>query len=517
MIHPSVGGRAPRLRARLADDTGSLAFAVLVTFVGMALTLLLVPVVKAQSASTREDGRRVVALSAAQAGLDIALGHIQAASNGLGTGVLRNLPCGPFTGNVGAGGTARYQVTIDYYQVDPRGHEQDTNWLNSNLPIQCINGGGAYVTPSFALLRSFGTDQATGAFSSVPVRSLVAAYKFQITNENIPGGNIRTYKNGLDLCLDAGSSSPAAGTNVALQPCVEGSPQQKWAYSPNLSLLLVASRTPANPQGVCVDAGSPQATGSVAKVQPCVSPKAIQQQWSLDDASYFEGTSDGKTLNGLCLNAQSPNVAGTFVILGKKSAGTCTTLWSPEAPAGAGAAGPATGQLVNFAQFGRCLDVTNQDVTWPYEIAWPCKQAPDPTTLTWNQVFSIPAVPVNGTSATGPITTVKSGITYCLKSPNSTTMYADYVIVAACGAPTADEVWTVYGNTGNYATSYRIADKNGYCLAPTDQYAANPDLFSNGTLTSKMTVAVCSDSTLQKWNAPPNILQSLPLSNIREG
>ncbi len=467
MIHPSAGGRAPRLRARLADDTGSLAFAVLVTFVGMALTLLLVPVVKAQSASTREDGRRVVALSAAQAGLDIALGHIQAASNGLGTGVLRNLPCGPFTGNVGAGGTARYQVTIDYYQVDPRGHEQDTNWLNSNLPIQCINGGGAYVTPSFALLRSFGTDQATGAFSSVPVRSLVAAYKFQITNENIPGGNIRTYKNGLDLCLDAGSSSPAAGTNVALQPCV--------------------------------------------------SPKAIQQQWSLDDASYFEGTSDGKTLNGLCLNAQSPNVAGTFVILGKKSAGTCTTLWSPEAPAGAGAAGPATGQLVNFAQFGRCLDVTNQDVTWPYEIAWPCKQAPDPTTLTWNQVFSIPAVPVNGTSATGPITTVKSGITYCLKSPNSTTMYADYVIVAACGAPTADEVWTVYGNTGNYATSYRIADKNGYCLAPTDQYAANPDLFSNGTLTSKMTVAVCSDSTLQKWNAPPNILQSLPLSNIREG
>ena len=36
------------------------------------------------------------------------------------------------------------------------------------------------------------------------------------------------------------------------------------------------------------------------------------------------------------------------------------------------------------------------------------------------------------------------------------------------------------------------------------------------TNTSKIIVATCSGSTLQKWNAPPDILQSLPLSNIRE-
>jgi len=173
--------------------------------------------------------------------------------------------------------------------------------------------------------------------------------------------------------------------------------------------------------------------------------------------------------------------------------------------------------VVNFAQFGRCLDVTNKDVTYAFEIAWPCKQAPDPTTLTWNEVWTMPTVPNGGISATGPIVTNKSGTLYCLKSPNSTAAGAYYVVVAACpGSPTADEVWTVYGNTGTYETSYRILDKNGYCLAATDQYATNPDLFSNGYLTSKIIMAACSGSTLQKWNAPPNILQSLPLDNIRE-
>jgi hypothetical protein len=97
----------------------------------------------------------------------------------------------------------------------------------------------------------------------------------------------------------------------------------------------------------------------------------------------------------------------------------------------------------------------------------------------------------------------------------------NYPIVAACGSgptpnPTADEVWTVYRDTGSYDTSYRIMDKNGYCLAATDQYAPSPDLFSNGTNTSKIIVTACSGSTLQKWNAPPNILQSLPLDNMRE-
>ncbi|OLE29231.1 MAG: hypothetical protein AUG44_05105 [Actinobacteria bacterium 13_1_20CM_3_71_11] len=481
---------------RWREDTGSLPFAMLVTLVGMTLTLLLVPVVTGQIGSSREN-------------------------DGSGNGDLAALPCGPLTGFVSTSGPARYKVTVDYYQTDPRGHEQDAAWLAANPPVSCINGGGTQVTPSYALLQALGTDQATGSLDTVPpavpVRTLFATYAFQITNQNIPGGLIRTYRGSRTLCLDAGSSSPAAGTNVQMQPCVEGSLQQKWAYSTNLSLVLVPSRTAANPVGMCVDAGSPEALNAVAKVQPCINPKTARQQWSIDDLSRFLGTTDGKNTNDFCLNEKNPDTPGSFVILDSKSGGTCSTHWAPDASAGAGAAGPSTGQVVNFAQFGRCLDVTNKDVTYAFEIAWPCKQAPDPTTLTWNEVWTMPTVPNGGISATGPIVTNKSGTLYCLKSPNSTAAGAYYVVVAACpGSPTADEVWTVYGNTGTYETSYRILDKNGYCLAATDQYATNPDLFSNGYLTSKIIMAACSGSTLQKWNAPPNILQSLPLDNIRE-
>jgi len=511
--------------SRLRDDRGSLPFAMLVMLVAIAVTAVITPIAVTQIRSTREDNHRTGSLAAAQAGLDVALAHIQAANNGSGTGVLSALPCGPLSGTVSTASPTWYKVTIAYYLTDPRGHENDAAWQTANPPVSCIAGGGAQTTPGYALLRSYGTDQptadpATTDITKLANRKLTATYIFQITNQNIAGGNIRTYKSAVQLCLDAGSSSPTAGTNVQMQPCVVGAPQQKWAYSANLSLVLVTSRTAALPNGMCVDAGTPEVTGAVAKLQPCGFPKLIQQQWSLDDNSYFEGTTDGKTLNKLCLKAQTADTAGSFVILSSTTLG-CGTRWVPDASAGAGAAGPSTGQLVNFLQFGRCLDVTNKDVTYAYDIAWPCKQAPDPTTLTWNQVWSIPAVASGAKSATGPISTVYSGTTYCLKSPNSTVMYSDYVYVAACpGGPTADEVWTVYGNTGDYLTSYRILDKNGYCLAPTDQNAPNPDLFSNGDQTSKMTVAVCSASLyqnkLQKWNAPPNILQSLPLSNIRE-
>ena len=51
--------------------------------------------------------------------------------------------------------------------------------------------------------------------------------------------------------------------------------------------------------------------------------------------------------------------------------------WAPDAAVGAGAAGPLTTQIVNFSQFGRCIDVTNQDVTSTFLIVWPCKQAPN--------------------------------------------------------------------------------------------------------------------------------------------
>jgi hypothetical protein len=74
--------------------------------------------------------------------------------------------------------------------------------------------------------------------------------------------------------------------------------------------------------------------------------------------------------------------------------------------------------------------------------------------------------------------------------------------------------WTVTGS-GPYASSYRIMDKTGYCLEPRED-ATNPDYFSSGYQISKIYVNTCSSSTLQKWNAPPNIEQATPIKDIGE-
>ena len=515
-------GRPPGKRIRWADDTGSISLALLLTLIGVALSSLLVPIVLTQIGSTREDIQRVHALHAAQAGLDVAAGHIRAADDGWGAGLIGKLPCGPLSGRVGVGGTARYQVTIDYLPTDPRG--QSDAWVATNR-ISCITGSGTYTTPRYALLRSQGTDVATGSFSSVPHRFLQATYIFQTSNPFSTGGLIHTFKTttGKDLCLDAGSGSPPPGTNVQLQNCDAEAVQQKFTYSRNLTLVLASSKTTSLPLGMCLDAGTPHAEGNVVQFQPCASTTIPQQQWSINDSANFEGTADGVTLDGFCFNVQTPNSAGSFMVLGDAAKSQCNRGYDniqafvPEASVGAGAAGAASGQLVNLAEYGRCLDVTDQDVKANYLIAWPCLQAPDPSSVSWNQKWVLPASATGGVSAPGPITTTPSSDLYCLQSPGSTAG-GDYVTVARCpsGSTPLSMTWTVYRNTGVYETSYRIKDGYGYCLSPTDPDASSPDFAPKGSQTSKIVVATCSGSELQKWNAPPFILQSLPLKDIGE-
>ncbi len=531
MTTSPVRRRALRHTARWADDTGSMALALLLTLIGISLSALLVPVILTQVGSTREDIQRVHALNAAQAGLDVALGHIRAADDGAGAGLIAKLPCPtlPLSGSVGVGGTARYEVNIDYLPSDPRGQPQ--SWIAANR-IACLAGGGTFSTPAYALLRSQGTDQPTGAFSSDPsqcpvaARCLQATYTFQTNNQHLIGGLIHVFKTATsnDLCMDAGSGSPAAGANLQMRPCSAGSSQQKFAYNENLTLVLVSSQTASMPLGMCLDAGTPQAVGLVVKFQACASTTSPQQQWSINDSANFEGTNDGIGLNGLCFNVQSQNVPGSFVVLGSVSGSDCRQgydnieTFSPDASVGAGAAGPGSGQLVDFSQFGRCLDVTEQNVGASYLIAWPCKQAPDPSNITWNQKWTLPAISATTGSGTGRITTTKpSSGTYCLQSPGSTAA-GQYVRVVLCpGSTPVNMTWTVYGDTGSYETGYRIKDGYGNCLSPTDPDATPPDFYTGGgQQISKIVVATCSGSTLQKWNAPPNILQSLPLKDIGE-
>lgn len=517
-------GRRPGHRAGAfrRDDSGSIPMAMLVVLLGTSLSALLVPIIVMQLTATRSDAQQLTALQAAQTGLDVALGHIRNATDDDGNGLLGKLPCGPISGALGAGSDARYQVRIDYLSADPKG--QNDQWITDNR-VTCMAGGGTFTAPRYALLRSHGTDRAAGPITDAPGRSLRATYTLQTKNDNIAGGLIHVYKQSTsrDLCLDAGTTSPPAGTRVRIQPCDSNSDEQKFSYNANLNLQLVHSKTSSLPGGMCLDSDVATWGGSLPSsvyvvFKPCAATTAPRQQWSFNDAANFEGTYDGNSTNRICFNVQTSNTPGSYIQL-RNACGanqSITQSFSPDVAVGAGAAGPGSDQIVNYKQFGRCIDVTGQAIGSSHMIVWPCKQSPNASNIAWNQKFQLPQVPEGSTSATGRIST-RPGSTYCMRSPGSTAAgkYVTFVICPSGSLP-KELQWTRYEMNESYANSYRIVDGYGHCLSPTDPSADPPDLFNSGDKVSKLVVARCDSSTLQKWNAPADIEQSTPLRDVLE-
>lgn len=500
-------GRARR------DDTGAMPLALLLTVVGVMVSGVLASMLMAQITGTRQMLGGGQALNAAEAGLDVATGHVRAANDasdptGLNNaGILAALPCGPFAGAVGVGGRATYLVSIEY---------RDKN----GTALPCVSGGGLGKTPTTALFVSVGTDPV-----SARTRTLNGTYTFRTTNKNIPGGLIPVYKTvtSKNLCLDAGSGAPNTGTSVTMQLCSPDSDQQTFAYNSNLTIVLVSSVTESRPLGMCLDAGAvPHTVTAPVTVQPCAASTQARQQWGFNDHANFEGTSDGLGLDGYCFNVLNPDTVGSPVVA-RRGASSCrqssynnVSSFTPEASVGAGAAAASTNQVVNYGQFGRCLDVTELNVNYKYLINWPCKQAPDPTRITWNQRWSLP-VPVGAaTSATGMISTTPS-TAKCLKSPLSTAKGLFVTLVNCPATATSATRWTVYGNTGVYATSYTIVDDNHACLAATDPTEVPArEMYPNGLKVSPIIVVACTGSTLEKWNADPDTLKATPLTDIGE-
>lgn len=505
---------------RRADDTGALPLAMLLTIVGVLLSAVMASIMAVQLTSTRRALQAARALDAAQAGLDIAVGHIRVANDGTainGTelrGEMKLLPCNQldggtraFTGQVGVGGKSTYAVAIEY---------QD----KFRLPITCQPGGGTLKAPVYAKLVSLGTD-----LNSDVRRTLEASYVFRSYNENIAGGQIQVYHNPGDkeLCFDAGSGSPTAETDVTMQPCVPDSDQQTFAYTRDLTLLLVSSINPNTQDGMCLDAGElDHVNDRRVKFRPCLVPKQPRQQWSFNDMANFEGTKDGVTLDGFCFHVEFPDVEGSGVIL-KKVGGSCyagynnRSTFSPDALVGAGAAGPATGQLVNFGQFGRCLDVTEQNKNYQYMIIWPCKQTPDPTLLSWNQRWETPP-PTTAEWVIGPIKTrPPASNPYCLESPGTITPQS-YVKIVECQTPLTDATkWKVWRNAVSYADRFQIQDFNGNCLTATDTDPATlPVLYPKGRRIAPAVILACNGNLRQKWNADPWALDPSPLDRVLE-
>jgi hypothetical protein len=529
-------------RARRADDAGSIPLAMLLTLVGITLSTVLATIVIAQITNTRTNMQRVTALGAAQAGVDVAVSHLRAAVDGTvdAVGNVRGdqarLPCDSagssqpgipqLEGQAGVA-TTRYQVLIAYLPATLDPHGKDDQWVYANA-IACTAGSGPISAPGFAVLISTGT--VTAGIDGTATRQLRATYTFRLTSSQVVGGPIRTFRpttSSPDLCLDAGPVvPPPTGQLLKVQTCND-SPAQQFAYTDKLNLLLAATRS-GSAKGMCVDAAPPTAAApsyTAVTFQPC-SLTAPRQVWSWNRYANFQGTTNLTSQSGspfFCLNMQNPNTVNSNVIAvrrcGENVAGetyNTTETFFIDASAGAGKAGKPTGQLVNREQFGRCVDVTNGNVTFAgeYLVAWPCKQDPGGV-VEWNQKWALPTITVQGGSATGRITTSSPSGLNCLTLPVAPSKYV-WLSTTSCASGTITNPlkWTRFEDTTDNLTKYTIRAYNGLCLTLTDPAV---DRHTDGADVSKLVLAPCDGSLVQKWNAPAKLDKAVPLKDIGEG
>ena len=510
---------------RGGDEDGSLMLALLISFVSVVLSTLLLPVVLNGMNLTRLETRRAHALNAAQTGLEAVMGQIRGADDGAGNGVRSKLPCGPLSGVV-TESAASYSTSVYYVVADPMPHMQaDKTWFTVPANrITCTAGSGPSIGPAYAVVYSTGTYQGSN-------RELRGAYRLRTTNRNILGGQIHLWQPTPatpNLCFEAGNMATVApGTKLQVQDCdTTGTRlEQIFAYTPELTLKLVNSVNATYPLGLCLDAGPlPRVEGTLVVFQPCQSPVPTRQQWRYNSGAQVEGATGSTTTDGFVFQLSAAATRG-FVHI------TSPGFWDgsyndingfgPDTAVGPGNAGPEFGQLVNFNRFGQCLDLNGGNYTLGYLIAWPCKP-------TWNQAFTVPPLSTSMYTATAGTfyMTVAAGSgspttppgTYCLQSPRSTAAWTYPSLVTCSSASTTPALqWKVYGNTGDYASSYRIRDVDGNCLQAGDPNGGPSDVDRYGSYAvSRIVMRTCSASTLQKWNADPNILDGLPMQYLGE-
>ncbi len=484
---------------RGSDDTGSLPLAMLLVIVGTGLAAVLSSLVVNELTVTRTDMRRLQALNAAHTGLEVGLARIRTALDHDGAGDPAKLPCAVSAAVAAEDLPGRYDLRVSYLTTDPR--DRSADWIDQHQ-LPCTQGPSA--VPRFAVLRSTGWDRPGGVS-----RLLHATYTFssRITG-NHPGGPVRQFLTA--MCLDPGTADPPPHTVVALSPCDDDAERKRFVYNAALNVVHVS---PSSAQALCLDA--PSTVGALVRLEPCRVPAVPSQQWSYNDARNFEGTSDGRTLNGYCFNAVNGvlRMARATMVNGyatgdspcRRPAYDSVQSFAPAQTVGAGGAGPGTGQLVNYEEFGRCLDADSFSMTLP-PLVYPCKQAPDPNEVGWNQRWTTPAPGRAGLlHLTDP-----DGTRYCLAPPPDGAG-DPRLSFEPCpvGPPPARLTWLVRGRTDRLESSYRIEDHLGRCLA------SAPDRVRHAHLANWAVVTTCDGGKTQKWNAEPRTMAAA-LTNLAE-
>jgi hypothetical protein len=338
---------------------------------------------------------------------------------------------------------------------------------------------------------------------------------------NMPGGQIRVYRVPTatqDYCITG--SPPTAGTALTMSVCATNADgttvdKQKFGYMSDLTIKLMTADPTLYPNGLCAQAGTVEAVGQQLKLQDCGRTTNVSQKWAFDSASNLRGTTDGLNANAFCWNILTSASPQTIVLnntsgslnndVTRKCGSTLTNYqsWNVTADAGSGAAGPDSGQLVNFKQFGKCLDFNYSGV---YNWAFPCKQSFNvqsrDMSQVWNQVWTLPDY---GTKGLVYVTKTDNVTKVCLKAPaTGQTMVTMAACPASAAVATADYIWWARGDKAAvYDEKYRIEGTGTWasqCLAPLPTGAA--------VQANWVGVAACTGDYLQKWDAVPPVSTS---------
>ncbi|CAN5305473.1 hypothetical protein BH11ACT3_BH11ACT3_12650 [soil metagenome] len=487
------------VQSRLAGSRGDkgAALVIVLTFVilmlGLSLSLTSVLLGQPKAVYLAERGTRTI--YAAQSGLQIALGQVRTAATGA-MGDAAKLPCSTssaeLTGSIeGQSATTFYSVEITYYNVDPT--SQSDTWRSANK-IPC-NGTGLGETPEFALLESKGSAAPiVGLADTDGVRTVQAIYSFDVSNVNIPGGPILSYS--LTHCLVADSATVGSKIKfLTLAQCTAaGETRTSWVYATDYEIKL-ASTLSGTP--LCITGPISGTANQDAVLQACrVDSTRWNQLWSWTGNYSWSGQKNpiSSGNSGYCLAPTDSSASLNNQYLQVRNG--CSGQFSPSPLVGAGAAGKATNQIVNYKEFGRCLDVTNEQITATYLIAYPCKQDPNNGgSFNWNHKFYYNEPAVGQSQVLDQTIVVKylETTNYCLQAPAAGVSPA-YPSFKLCDGSNAQK-WDRYGDTGAYAGSYLFVDNQGRCLT------VNPlDVFGGDI--HKVIVSACVGTLYQKWNAP---------------
>jgi hypothetical protein len=536
--------RLTKSRVEALDSESGVAMltAILFMIIMAGVVSMILGVVTTQIVPSYTAQKATKTVYSAQAGIQATLAIMRSASkvqtiNGIPTvvGDITKLPCTmsatPTDGTVDGN---QYSVTIAYYATDPTPHATDSTWLLNNK-IACTSGPSS--TPKFALISSAGTASQVPVSASIGNRSITAVYQFKISNVNIPGGLITN--TGATACLQAATA--AANSKIGWVPiasCGQTSTNanlQLWSYTKTWQIALASSQI-GGAQGICITGSvpsSPAGTTTVAAtLQACVTDSTRWNQlWSWTGAYTWVG--ELQDISGPNTNPKTPGtnpsqVIGSYLTpgvpdgtspIGKflQVSTTVTGTLAPTSLVGAGGAQYSTHQLVNYAEFGRCTDVTNEVIANPYMISYPCKQDPTggTTYITWNQKWYYCEASDTSSTCVGPPAVQSTAQQiyvylndnvsqkYCLTTtttPNATTgnLYPYFAACATSGTLKQQQLWNRTYNTGTFQTSYWMQDINGKCLG-----ANSSDLFATSPAISKITVSTCTGNDNQKWNAIP--------------